>query len=36
MSITGLTLTLTHDIGGISDYDIKLAGIINKLHEERQ
>jgi 4a-hydroxytetrahydrobiopterin dehydratase len=24
---------ITHDIGGISNYDIKLAGIINKLHE---
>ena len=24
---------VTHDIGGISNYDIKLAGIINKLHE---
>ena len=27
---------VTHDIGGISNYDIKLAGIINKLHEGRQ
>jgi 4a-hydroxytetrahydrobiopterin dehydratase len=26
---------ITHDIGGISNYDIKLAGIINKLHEGR-
>jgi pterin-4a-carbinolamine dehydratase len=26
---------VTHDIGGISNYDIKLAGIINKLHEGR-
>jgi 4a-hydroxytetrahydrobiopterin dehydratase len=26
---------ITHDISGISNYDIKLAGIINKLHEER-
>ena len=24
---------VTHDIGGINNYDIKLAGIINKLHE---
>ena len=26
---------VTHDIGGISNYDIKLAWIINKLHEGR-
>ena len=24
---------VTHDVDGISNYDIKLAGIINKLHE---
>ena len=28
---------VTHDIGGISNYDIKLAGAINRLyHEENQ
>jgi 4a-hydroxytetrahydrobiopterin dehydratase len=25
---------VTHDIGGISNYDIKLAGVISKLYEE--
>jgi 4a-hydroxytetrahydrobiopterin dehydratase len=25
---------VTHDIGGISNYDIKLAGVINKLYDE--
>ncbi|MFL6361230.1 MAG: 4a-hydroxytetrahydrobiopterin dehydratase [Nitrososphaeraceae archaeon] len=25
---------VTHDIGGISNYDIKLAGVINKLYGE--
>ena len=26
---------VTHDIGGISNYDIKLASIISKLYDER-
>ena len=25
---------VTHDIGGISNYDIKLAGVISKLYDE--
>ena len=25
---------ITHDIGGISNYDIKLASVINKLYNE--
>jgi 4a-hydroxytetrahydrobiopterin dehydratase len=25
---------VTHDIGGISNYDIKLAGAINRLYDE--
>lgn len=25
---------VTHDIGGISNYDLKLAGTINKLYDE--
>jgi 4a-hydroxytetrahydrobiopterin dehydratase len=25
---------ITHDIGGISNYDIKLAGVISKLYNE--
>jgi 4a-hydroxytetrahydrobiopterin dehydratase len=27
---------VTHDIGGISNYDIKLAGIISKLYNEEK
>jgi 4a-hydroxytetrahydrobiopterin dehydratase len=27
---------ITHDLGGISTYDVKLANIINKLHEGKE